>query len=98
MFAKNNGGLLKTLLDRKVITPDQLTQALARERENNETLEKVLVDLDFVKDEELIALKKKESFHNENSLLGRVDPEVLKLVPEQVARRHGVIPLSKNGN
>lgn len=98
MFPKSNGGLLKTLLDREVITPDQLTQALIRRRKTKENLEKVLVDLDFVRVEELIALKKKESVYDEKSLLGRVDPEVLKLVPEQVARRHGIIPLSKNGN
>ncbi|GAI31891.1 unnamed protein product, partial [marine sediment metagenome] len=87
MFPENNKWLAKALLDKKIITPDQLTQALDRERENNETLEKVLVDLSFVRVEELIALKKKESIYDEKSLLGHVDPEVLKLVPEQVARR-----------
>lgn len=62
-----------------------------------ENLEKILVDLNFVKDEELTALKKKESSYDEKSLLGQVDPEVLKLVPETVARRYVVIPISKNG-
>ena len=98
MLPENNEWLVRTLLDKKIVTPDQLTQVLARQRETKENLEKILVDLRLVKDEELTALKKKESFYDENSLLGRVDPEVLKLVPETVARRYCVVPLSKNGN
>ena len=98
MFPENNKWLVRTLLDKEMITPDQLSKALIRRRKSKENLEKILVDLKFLKDEELTALKKKESFHDGNSLLGRVDSEVLKLVPETVARRHGVIPLSKNGN
>jgi len=98
MLPENNKRLVGTLLDKKVITPDQLTRALARQKETKESLEKILVDLRLVKGEELTALKKKESFYDERSPLGRVDREVLKLVPETVARRYGVIPLSKNGN
>ena len=97
MVPENNKWLVRTLLDKEVVTPDQLTQALARQKETRENLEKILVDLRLVKDEELTALKKKESFYDEKSLLGQVDPEVLKLVPETVARRYCVIPLSKNG-
>ena len=97
MAPENNKWLVKALLDKKIITPHQLNQSLARQRETKENLEKILVDLRLVKDEELTALKKKESFYDEKSLLGQVDPEVLKLVPETVARRYVVIPLSKNG-
>jgi len=95
---ENNKWLVRTLLDKKIITPDQLTKVLARQRETRENLENILVDLMLVKNEELTALKKKESLYEETSLLGRVDPEVLKLVPETVARRYCVVPLSKNGN
>jgi len=94
---ENNKWLVKALVDKKIITPDQLTQTLARQRETRESLEKILVDLRLVKDKELTALKKKESFYDEKSLLGQVDSQVLKLVPETVARRYVVIPLSKNG-
>jgi len=97
MAPENNKWLVKALLDKKIITPHQLNQSLARQRETKENLEKILVDLRLVKDKELTALKKKESFYDEKSLLGQVDPEVLKLVPETVARRYVVIPLSKNG-
>ena len=97
MVPENNKWLVKALLDKKIITPHQLNQSLTRQRETKENLEKILVDLRLVKDEELTALKKEESFYDEKSLLGQVDPEVLKLVPETVARRYIVIPLSKNG-
>jgi type IV pilus assembly protein PilB len=97
MFSENNKWLVRTLLDQEVVTPDQLTQALVTQKKTKENLEKILVDLNFVKDKELKALKKKRSFHDEKSLLGRVDHELLRLVPETVARRYCVIPLSKNG-
>jgi len=97
MVSENNKRLVKALVDKKVITPHQLNQSLARQKETKENLEKILVDLNFVKDEELTALKEKESFYDEKSLLGQVDSQVLKLVPETVARRYVVIPLSKNG-
>ena len=97
MVPENNKWLVRTLLDKEVVTREQLTQVLARQKETRENLEKILVDLRLVKDEELTALKKKESFYDETSLLGQVDPEVLKLVPETVARRYVIIPLSKNG-
>jgi len=91
--------LARELLGKKMISADQLTQVLVRHMETKENLEKILVDLDFVKNEQLTASrKKKESSCDEGSLLGRVDPEVLKFVPETVARRYGVIPISKSGN
>ncbi|MFQ6067214.1 MAG: GspE/PulE family protein [bacterium] len=98
MVSENNKWLIGTLLDKKIITADQLTQVLARQKETKENLEKILLDLRLVKDKELEALRRKQSFHDETSLLGRVDPEALKLVPETVARRYSVIPLSKEGN
>jgi len=94
---ENNKWLVKALVDKKIITPGQLTQSLARQRETRENLETILVDLNFVKDKELTALKKKGPFYDEDSLLGQVDAELLKLVPETVARRYCVIPISKNG-
>ncbi len=96
-MSENNKSLVRTLLDKKIITPDQLTQALTKQKETREDLEKILVDLNFVQKKELTASKKKESYYDEKSLLGRVDPEALKLIPETIARRYRVIPLSKNG-
>ena len=97
MAPENDKWLVKALVDKKIITPGQLTRSLARQRETRENLEKILVDLNFVKDKELTALKKKRPFYDEDSLLGQVDAELLKLVPETVARRYVVIPISKNG-
>ena len=70
MVPENNKWLVRTLVDKEVVTPEQLTQALARQKETRENLEKILVDLRLVKDEKLTALKKKESFYDEKSLLG----------------------------
>jgi len=94
---ENHEWLAEILLDKKIITRDQLAQALTRQRKTQENLEKILVDHNLVKAEELITLKEKESFDGERSLLGQVDPKALKLVPETVARRYCIVPLYKNG-
>ena len=97
MLPENNKSLVRMLLDKKIITAEQLAQALTRQKETKEDLENILVELNFVQKKELAALKKKMSYYNEKSLLGRVEPEALELVPEAIARRYHVIPLSKNG-
>ena len=99
MPTKNNRWLIRTLLNRELITESQLNEALARQRETKQFLDKILVDLNFVDEEELRALKKEEPAptYGEKSLLKHIDPEVLKLIPESIARRYHLIPLSKEG-
>jgi hypothetical protein len=41
---EDNKRLVKALLDKKIITPDQLTQTLARQRETRENLEKLTLE------------------------------------------------------
>jgi len=96
-MAENNDWLLKTLVDKEMITADQVSQVLTRVNETGELPEDILLDLNFVQKKELLALKEEASPYDEGSLLGRVDSKVLRLVPETVARRYCVIPLSKNG-
>ena len=99
MSTKNNGWFIRTLLNGELITESQLNEALAKQRETKQSLDKILVDLDFIDQKQLSALKKEEPVpvFEEKSLLKHIDPEVLKLIPETIARRYHLIPLSKNG-
>lgn len=99
MPTKNNRWLIRTLLNRDLITGFQLNEALAKQRETKQSLDKIFLELNFVDKKELEALKKEEPVptHKEKALLKRVDPEVLKLIPETIARRYHLIPLSKDG-
>ncbi len=99
MPTNNNRWLIRTLLNRDLITESQLNEALARQRETKQPLDKILVGLDFIDQKQLRALKKEEPVpvYEEKSLLKHIDPEVLKLVPESIARRYHLIPVSKEG-
>ena len=99
MSTKNNGWFIRTLLNGELITESQLNEALAKQRETKQPLDKILVGLNFIDQKQLRALKKEEPVpvFEEKSLLKHIDPEVLKLVPETIARRYHLIPLSKNG-
>lgn len=99
MPTKNNRWLIRTLLNRELITKSQLNEALAKQRETKQSLDKILPELNFIDKKELKALKKEEPVpaYEEKALLKRVDPEVLKLISETIARRYHLIPLSKDG-
>ncbi|GAH55844.1 unnamed protein product, partial [marine sediment metagenome] len=99
MPAKSNRWLIRTLLNRELITESQLNETLAKQRETKQSLDEILLELNFIDKKQLKALKKEEPVpaYEEKSLLKRVDPEVLKLIPETIARRYHLIPLSKDG-
>jgi len=99
MPTKSSRWLIRTLLNRDLITGSQLNEALAKQRETKQSLDKILLELNFVDKKKLAALKKEEPVraYEEKALLKRVDPEVLKLIPETIARRYHLIPLSKEG-
>jgi len=98
MPTKNNKWLIKTLLNRGLITESQLNGALALHRETKQPLDKILLDFNFVDKKQLKDLNKEESLiYGEKSLLNHIDFELLKLIPETIARRYHLIPLSKDG-
>ena len=99
MPTKNNRWLIRTLLNRELITQSQLNEALAKQRETKQSLDEILVELDFIDQKQLRALRKEEPVpaYEEKSLLKHIDPEVLKLIPESIARRYHLIPVSNEG-
>jgi len=85
----------ETLLQQRIISPDQLNIALTEQKKCADQLGKILVRLGFVSEAVLRDLL--------NESLGRdsidvtklvVDAEVLQLIPQNMARRHTVVPIS----
>src|SRR5262249_3942825 len=76
------------LVKSKVITQDQLTQALAAQRKNGHArLGSVLVKLGFVTDEEVTTfLSRQYGVPAINLSLFELDPQVVKLVPYETAK------------
>src|SRR5215472_15202048 len=76
------------LLKEKMITAEQLQQALAQQKANGGKLGFNLVKMGFVKDDQITALLSKQYGV----------PSINKLVPNETARKYQIIPLSRSGS
>src|SRR5262249_25932934 len=93
-----HGRIGEVLLKEKRITADQLQQALNHQKGNGGKLGFNLVELGFVKDEEITALLSKQ-YGVPSIALNQfeIDPAVIKLVPADTARKYQIVPLSRAG-
>jgi len=87
------------LLDAKLVTEEQLEKAEKIAQKTNQKLGDTLVSEGFISQEELIKL--------EAYILGipfinlekeKIDEEILKIIPEPIARSHNIIAIKKKGN
>jgi type IV pilus assembly protein PilB len=87
------------LLKEKLITPEQLQQALTQQKSNGGKLGYNLVKMGFVKDEQITALLSKQyGVPAINLAQFKIDLTVVKLVPTETARKYQIIPLSRSGS
>ena len=96
-------GSLSRLGDRlvaeKLISPDQLQRALAEQKGSADKLGTILVRLQFITEDSLVSFLSKQ-YAMPAITVAQVDPDpdVLKLVPEQIAKKHSVLPIKRIGN
>jgi len=87
------------LIKEKLLTPEQLQQALDYQKENGGRLGACLVKLGLVSDEEVTSvLSRQYGVPSINLKYYEVDPSVIKLVPQETAVRYQVLPLSRVGS
>jgi type IV pilus assembly protein PilB len=82
-----------------VITADQLKKALQEQKRAGERLEQTVVRLKYAKEEHVLQCLADYfnlPFVDLNTYL--IDEKVTKILPEEIARRHILIPLFKIGN
>jgi type IV pilus assembly protein PilB len=96
-------GSLSRLGDRlvaeKLITTEQLQRALAEQKGSADKLGTILVRLGFITEDSLVSfLSKQYSIPAITVAQVDPDPDVLKLVPEQIAKKHSVLPIKRMGN
>ncbi|RKY80308.1 type II secretion system protein GspE [candidate division KSB1 bacterium] len=93
-MGKKNVLLGDLLVEQKLITPEQLKQALKHQQETGKLLGRALIDLKFIDEKTLIKVLHEKLDVPYVSLRNyKADPEVIKLVPEEFARAHKVLPL-----
>ena len=87
------------LLTAGLITPAQLEEGLGRQRSEGGRLGSNLVQLGFVKDEEIAALLSRQyGVPSINLSQFDIDAGVIKLVPAATAQQYEVVPLSRVGS
>src|SRR5581483_6851695 len=87
------------LLKEKMITPEQLQQALGQQKSGGGKLGYNLVKMGFVKDEQITSLLSKQyGVPAINLAQFKIDPTIVKLVPTETARKYQIIPLSRSGS
>ncbi len=82
-----------------LINQEQLQRALAEQKGSNEKLGSILVRHNVISDDQLIAFLSKQ-YGIPSITLSQldIDPDVLKLVPGQIAKKYEVLPVKRTGN
>jgi type IV pilus assembly protein PilB len=86
------------LVKEKVITPDQLDQALKAQKDSGTRLGSILVRLGYLSDEDVTNfLSRQYGVPAINLTYFEIDPTVVKLIPYETAKRYQILPLSRVG-
>src|SRR5579859_4430848 len=87
------------LVKEKVITPEQLDQAIKMQKENGSRLGSALVKLGFLSDEDVTNfLSRQYGVPAINLAYFEIDATVVKLIPYETAKRYQILPLSRVGS
>jgi type IV pilus assembly protein PilB len=91
--------LTEILINNKLITQAQLEQALALQKEKGGRLSDIIVSLKFIKENELVStLSEGLGLPLMDLKRFKIDPEVVKIIPINIARHYQIVPLSKMGD
>jgi type II secretory ATPase GspE/PulE/Tfp pilus assembly ATPase PilB-like protein len=95
MEQRRKSGLGELLVQQGFITTDQLAIAVAEQRHNDMPLGRLLVRLGFVSEIAIRDIMARTAGQESIDLSQVVaDPEALRLVPEDFARRHRILPIA----
>lgn len=86
------------LVQNSVINLAQLSQAQEDQKKNGGRLGTALTKLGFIKENDLVGfLSKQYKVPSINLADFEIDPEVIKLIPQEVAEKHMLIPVNRAG-
>ena len=87
------------LVNEGLITSENLQRALAEQKGSNEKLGSILVRLGLIQEDQLIGfLSRQYGIPSITVSQLDIDPEVVKLVPAQIAKKYEVLPVKRTGN
>ncbi len=87
------------LLREKLISPEQLSKAIEAQKEGGGRLGYNLTVLGFVTEQELTSfLSTQYGIPTVDLSEEEVDPDIIKLIPEEVSRKYHIMPISRTGS
>ncbi|MFQ5354179.1 MAG: type IV-A pilus assembly ATPase PilB [Thermodesulfobacteriota bacterium] len=87
------------LLREQLINEDQLAKALEAQRDGGGRLGFNLTKLGFVSDNDLTQfLSKQYGIPTVDLSAEEIDPDIIKLIPEEVSRKYHIMPLNRSGS
>ncbi|MCM8795513.1 MAG: Flp pilus assembly complex ATPase component TadA [Candidatus Omnitrophica bacterium] len=90
--------LINILINNKLITQEQLDKAIAAQREKGGRLSEILVNMGFIKEDDLIsALSVGLGLPLIDLKRFKIDLAVARMIPVEVARYYQIIPVSQMG-
>ncbi|TRZ96367.1 type II secretion system protein GspE [bacterium] len=91
--------LTEILINSKLISEEDLNKALEAQREKGGRLSDIIISLKFIKEKELISiLSEGLGFPLIDLKRFKIDPEIAKIVPLDIARHYQIVPVSRIGN
>lgn len=94
-----NKQLGELLLERGIITPEQLGKALTFQQDKGGLIGEVLVELGFAKEEDIAqALTSQYGFPFLPLGNYEINTELINIIPVRVARQYVLVPIDKIGN
>ena len=91
--------LLQLLSDSKVVNATQIEEIMEEQKRTGNAARKVLMDLDIVKEDDLLVMIASHLGTSVINLAEREIPEeVVKAIPASVARMYSVVPISLDAN
>jgi type IV pilus assembly protein PilB len=91
--------LQEILVNNNLISQSQLDQAIQVQRDKGGRLSDIIVELKFVKEDELVStLSQGLGLPPIDLKRFRIEHEIAKIIPVEVARHYQIIPISKMGN
>jgi type IV pilus assembly protein PilB len=94
-----SGKLGEILIKEKIISQEQLKQALEYQKSSGGRLGNALVKLNFLTDDEVTAvLSRQYGVPSINLAYFEVDANVIKLIPMETAMKYQILPLSRVGS
>ncbi|MCM8780382.1 MAG: hypothetical protein NC908_00445 [Candidatus Omnitrophica bacterium] len=87
------------LIERGLVTPQQLDKALEFQKEKGGLIGEILVELGFTKEEDIAqALTAQYGFPYLPLSNYEISPEIAKIIPARVAKQYLILPIDKIGN